>query len=64
MILEDYVTEKNVKVKVVDRFSVAHDGKRHTKGDTLSVPEKVADEWERSRWVERVTSKKADSDAT
>jgi hypothetical protein len=57
MILEtSEMTEKTVKVKVTDRFSVAHDGKRYTKGDTVSAPENVADEWERNRWVERVKS--------
>jgi hypothetical protein len=30
----------------------------HTEGDTVSVPEKVAEDWERNRWVERVTTAK------
>jgi hypothetical protein len=47
-----------VKVKVSDRWTVAHDGKRYTEGDPLTVPEDVAAEWERSRWVERVTPEK------
>jgi hypothetical protein len=33
------------------------DGTAHIKGDTLTVPEHVAEEWERNRWVERVSSK-------
>jgi hypothetical protein len=57
---EDSVPEKKVKVKVVDRWSVVHDGQRYTKGDELTVSEDVAQEWERSRWVERVSSSKAD----
>lgn len=51
------MTEKTVKVRVSDRWRVVHDGKPHTKGDTLSVPESVAQDWERNRWVERVTGK-------
>jgi hypothetical protein len=46
-----------VKVKVIDRFSVRHDGKNHTKRDTVSVPEATATEWERNGWVEHVTGK-------
>jgi hypothetical protein len=51
--------EKTVKVKVIDRWRVVDPdtGEAHTKGDTLSVPENVAEEWERSGWVERVTGK-------
>jgi hypothetical protein len=48
--------EKTVKVRVSDRWRVVNpdDGKAHTKGDELSVPENVAEEWEKSGWVERV----------
>jgi hypothetical protein len=58
-VTEDQVTPaKNVKVKVIDRWSVVDDdGKRHVEGDELSVPEHVADEWERNHWVERVSAK-------
>ena len=47
---------KPVKVKVIDRWRVVHpdDGTVHVKGDELTVPEHVAQEWEKSRWVERV----------
>jgi hypothetical protein len=48
------MAEKTEKVKVIDRFSVAHDGKRYVKDDTVSVPESVASEWERNRWAQRV----------
>jgi hypothetical protein len=57
---EDSVPEKKVKVRVSDRWSVVHDDKRHVNGDELTVPEDVAAEWERSGYVERVSSSKAD----
>jgi hypothetical protein len=47
---------KPVTVRVSDRWRVVHDGKPYVKGDTLTVPENVAEEWERCRWVERVSS--------
>ena len=53
--------DKPVKVKVSDRWSVAHEGKRYVQGDTVTVPEHVADEWERNHWVQRVTDTKAKS---
>ncbi len=60
MITEDKtMPEKTVKVRVSDRWSVAHDGKRYVKGDTVTVPESVADEWQRNGWVERVSSTKS-----
>jgi hypothetical protein len=34
-----------------------NDATGHVKGDTLSVPESVASEWERTGYVERVTGK-------
>ena len=55
MILENKVSDKQVKVKVSDRWSVVHDGTRHVKGDTITVPEALADEWLRNHWVERVS---------
>lgn len=55
--VKDDKPQKQVKVKVSDKWSVAHDGKRYVQGDTLTVPEDVADEWERSGWVERATTK-------
>jgi hypothetical protein len=58
MIIKDEpVDEKQVKVKVIGRWSVSHDSKRHIEGDTVTVPESVAVEWERNHWVERVSSK-------
>lgn len=56
MILENSMTDKQVKVRVCDRWRVVYDDKPYVKGDTLAVPEKVAQEWERSRWAERVSS--------
>lgn len=46
--------EKQVTVKVIDRWSVVHDDQRYVKGDSVSVPESVAQEWEDSGYVERV----------
>jgi hypothetical protein len=57
MITEDTAKPKTVKVRVIDRWQVTHEGKPYVKGDEVTVPEHVADEWERSRWVERVTAK-------
>jgi hypothetical protein len=58
MILEDKtVPEKTVKVRVNAPFRVVHEGNPHTDGDTFTAPEELAHEWERSRWVERVTGK-------
>ena len=41
-------------MKVIDRWSVVHDDHRYVKGDTVTVPEAVAQEWEDSGYVERV----------
>lgn len=49
--------EKTINVRVSDRWRVVHDGKAYAKGETLTVPEHLAQEWEQSRWVERVTGK-------
>jgi hypothetical protein len=59
MILEEQsMPEKQVKVRVSDRWRVVHDGNACIFGDELTVPENVAQQWERSRWVERVTAQK------
>jgi hypothetical protein len=42
MILEKNMPEKTVKVRVSDRWRVVHDDKPYVKGDTLTVPENVA----------------------
>jgi hypothetical protein len=44
-------------MRVSDRWRVVHADKAYHKGDTLTVPENVAQEWERSGYVERVTGK-------
>jgi hypothetical protein len=49
--------ETTVKVKVKAPFRVVHEGKPYTDGDEVVVPEKLADEWSRSKFVARVTSK-------
>jgi hypothetical protein len=48
------MADKQIKVRVSDRWRVVHDGKPHTYGDELSVPAALAEEWVRSRWVERL----------
>lgn len=55
--VKDDKPNKPVKVRVSDKWSVAHDGKRYVKGDTVTVPEATAQEWELNHWVERVTTK-------
>ncbi|HWY01780.1 MAG TPA: hypothetical protein VNY55_18445 [Mycobacterium sp.] len=58
MILEEQLMpEKKVKVRVSDRWRVVHDGESYVKGDEVTVPEDVAQEWESSGYVERVTGK-------
>jgi hypothetical protein len=54
---DNIMPEKTARVRVSDRWSVIHDGKRYILDDELTVPEHIAAEWERSRWVERVSSK-------
>jgi hypothetical protein len=47
--------DKTVKVKVQAPWRVCtDDGKAHTGGDTVTVPESVAAEWEANGWIERV----------
>jgi hypothetical protein len=55
---EDLVTTKTFKVKVQVPFRIVYEASAFHEGDTLSVPEHVAAEWERSGWVERVTTQK------
>jgi len=57
VILEADMADKTVKVTVIDRWRVVHDGKPYVKGQTVSVPENVSADWERNGWVERVTGK-------
>jgi hypothetical protein len=52
------VSDKPIKVRVSDRWSIVHEGKRYIAGETVTVPEHLAEDWERSRWVERVTTGK------
>jgi hypothetical protein len=56
MILEDKMPEKQIKVKVLAPYRVCHEGEAFTDGDTVSVPEKRAQEWEDAGWVKPVTS--------
>lgn len=63
MVKDKPTSDKPVKVRVSDRWSVVHEGKRYVLGDTVTVPESLADEWIRNHWVERATSKKVGGDA-
>jgi hypothetical protein len=50
--------EKIIKVRVSDRWRVVHDGKAYTNGDTLTVSDHLAQEWEpqpldRTRYQQR-----------
>jgi hypothetical protein len=47
--------DKPVKVKVSNIWSVVHEGQRYVQGDTVTVPESLADEWIRNHWVKAVT---------
>ncbi len=49
--------EKQVKVKVIDRWRVVFNGTVGLEGDTLAVPENVAADWERRGYVGRVSGK-------
>lgn len=51
------MTEKTVRVRIKTPYRVVHEGNPFSNGDELTVSESTAAEWERSRWVERVTSK-------
>jgi hypothetical protein len=46
---------KPTKVRVLEPFRVVHDATEYFGGDAVTVPEHIAQEWERSHWVERVT---------
>jgi len=48
-----------VKVKVVQPVQVVHDGKRHTIGDVVEVPDEVAAAWIAQGWVSEVKPTKA-----
>lgn len=57
MITSDSENEKQVQVRVIDKYRVVDDnGRGYTKGDTAEVPEVLAEVWIRNRWVERVTA--------
>ena len=57
MVLDESTPEKKVAVKVIDRWSVVHDDQRYVKGETVTVPESIVQEWTSSGYVERVTGK-------
>ncbi len=53
------MTEKQVKIRTIDRRQAVppDDGTGHVKYDVVIVPENVAQQWERSGYIERVTGK-------
>jgi hypothetical protein len=57
MILENNRAEKQVRVRVIDRWRVVHpdNGDWSRQDDVLVVAEHVAKKWERSGYIERVT---------
>jgi hypothetical protein len=52
--------EKSAKVRVLAPFRVVHPDthEAHSDGAEVTVPQHVADEWLRSRWVEPVSKEK------
>ena len=52
------MAETNIRVRVKAPYRVVslNDGEPYSDGDELTVPESVADEWLRSRFVEQVTT--------
>jgi hypothetical protein len=58
MILEDKtMADKTVKVRVKGPYRVVHEGDPYSNSDELTVPEHVAEQWQRSGCIEKVTSK-------
>jgi hypothetical protein len=51
-------TEKTVKVRVQPTYRVVHDTKEYVEGQTVTVPEHQANEWESYGYVQRVTTTK------
>lgn len=45
------------KVRVKEPFRVVHETTAYTGGDEITVPQHVAEQWLKSRWVEPVTTK-------
>lgn len=50
---------KPTKVRVTGPWQVQHDGNLYYEDQEATVPEHVAEAWERARWVERVSPKRA-----
>jgi hypothetical protein len=58
MILQEQpMPEKSVRVKVRSPYRVVHEGDPYTEGDTLTVWEATAQQWEQYGWVERAAGK-------
>jgi hypothetical protein len=50
------MADKKVTVRVLGNYRVVDGDKGYAGGEQVSVPEHVAQRWERRGWVERVTS--------
>lgn len=51
-----------VRVRVLGKYRIVHDGKPHVGGDRLTVPADVAGKWIKAGWVEPAPQRKAKSD--
>ncbi len=51
------MADKNVKVRVLGNYRVVDVDKGYAGGEEVSVPEHVAQQWERRGWFERVAGK-------
>jgi len=52
---------KTAKVKVKGKYRVVHEGRPYTGGDELTVPQDVADQWIKARFVEPAPTSKEKS---
>ena len=46
------VKDVPTNVRVIAPYRVVHEGNAYVGGDELTVPQSLADEWLRSKWVE------------
>jgi hypothetical protein len=55
--LQPEPAQKTAKVKVKAKYRVVHKGRPYTGGEELVIPQDVADQWLKARFVENVASK-------
>lgn len=58
-ILEEEPKPKTAKVKVKGKYRVVHEGRPYVGGDELVVPQDVADQWIKARFVEPASKEKS-----